>query len=289
MGAGLILLVLFGVTLFGIFKFSDPASRWLESAPEYARQAEYKLRGIKESVDKIGEAGAAVEGLTRKKEEEVQEVDIQQETISDTLLDHTQQFLASNLVALILLYFLLASGSTFLRKLVHMVPEYRHRRAVVRIFRSTEQSLSTYLITFTAINLVLGGAVSTAFYFLGMPSPILWGVVAAVLNFIPYIGSLIGVVIMALIAIVTYETIGEALVPPIVYLLLTGVEGNFLRPMILGRWLTLNPVAIFIALVFWGWIWGIAGAVLAVPMLMSFKIVCDNISVLNPIGIILGR
>jgi predicted PurR-regulated permease PerM len=251
-------------------------------------QAEFKLRGLKKSVEEIGETTAAVEDLANRKGSEGAELEVRQVTFTDRVFGHTQRLVTSGFIALILVYFLLASGDLFLRKVVGLLPRFRHRRAAVLIFRGIESSLSTYLLSITVINLILGACVALSFYFLEVPSPILWGVVAALLNYIPYIGALIGFVILLLVSIINFDSLAFAFVPPLVYLLLTGLEGTLLRPLILGRWLTLNPVAIFVAIVFWGWLWGAIGAILAVPVLMALKIVCDNFPWLRPIGVMLS-
>jgi predicted PurR-regulated permease PerM len=127
-----------------------------------------------------------------------------------------------------------------------------------------------------------------AFWALGMPSPMLWGAMACLLNFIPYLGALTVIVTVTVVAAATFNSIGHALLVPFVYFVLATLEGNFVTPWIIGRRMTLNPVMIFIGLTFWGWLWGIAGVLLAVPMLVMFKIFCDHIEPLAPIGEFLG-
>jgi predicted PurR-regulated permease PerM len=125
-------------------------------------------------------------------------------------------------------------------------------------------------------------------HLLGLPNPMLWGVMATVLNFVPYLGAMVGIAVIAAVAALTFETPSEYFLPPLVYFLLTAIEGYFLTPIIVGRQLTLNPFVILLGLFLWGWMWGIPGAVLAVPMLASFKIVCDHIPPLTPVGEFLG-
>ncbi|MDP9292351.1 MAG: AI-2E family transporter, partial [Verrucomicrobiota bacterium] len=127
-------------------------------------------------------------------------------------------------------------------------------------------------------------AVGTAVYFLGLPNPILWGTMAAALNFVPYLGALTGIIAMTLGAVLSFDSLAWALVFPATYLAIATLEGNFITPFILGKSLTINPIMIFIGLMFWGWMWGIAGALLAVPILATFKIFCDHIEPLAPVG-----
>lgn len=289
LSAGLLLIILLGVFGLGVVKMSGPARTWAEDLPSYIREAEYKLRGVKQSVNVLNETTDAIENLAGEENQKEDRVAVQRNSITDRLFSHTRQFIGGSLIAFILAFFLLSSGDLFLRKVVCMLPHFHERRATVRIFRGIESSLSKYLLSVTLINIILGIAVGLTFYFMDMPNPILWGGVAAILNYVPYIGALVGVLVLLLVSIVTYDTIALALVPPLIYLVLTGLEGSLLRPVIVGKWLTLNPVAIFVALVLWGWMWGAIGTLLAIPMLVMLKIACDHIAWLRPFGTILSR
>ncbi len=154
----------------------------------------------------------------------------------------------------------------------------------MEITNELQENISVFLFTITCINICLGALVGLAVMWVGMPNPVLWGVVAGALNFIPYFGPITGVAVLAIVGLVTFDSLGQALLSPIIYLSLHAVESNFVTPMILGRRLTLNPVVIFISLIFWTWIWGIPGALLSVPMLMMLKIFCDHFKPLAPIG-----
>ena len=123
----------------------------------------------------------------------------------------------------------------------------------------------------------------------GMPNPALWGVVAGLLNYVPYLGSLVTLVLIGIASILTFDDLGRALVAPLLYFAINFAEGYFLTPTIIGRRLTLNPVVVFVGLVFWGWLWGIPGALIAVPLMAMLKILCDHIEPLSPIGEFLGR
>jgi predicted PurR-regulated permease PerM len=125
-------------------------------------------------------------------------------------------------------------------------------------------------------------------FLLGMPNPVLWGVMAGSLNFIPYLGAITSATILTLVALLTFEEVGRAVVVPLVFVVLTSLEGLIVTPTVVGRRLSLNPVAIFIWLIFWGWLWGIAGTLLAVPLLAVLKIVCDHVKPLAAVGEFLG-
>jgi predicted PurR-regulated permease PerM len=192
-------------------------------------------------------------------------------------------------IATALLFFLLASDDNLLRQAVTILPQLRDKKRLVEIVRDVEDDVSYYLLTITVINIGLGVAIGAAMWLLGMPNPYLWGAMAAVLNFIPLIGALLGVGIVGLVALLTFSTTAAMLLPPIIYLLLTSLEGQLVTPAVVARRLSLNPVVVFLALISWTWLWGIAGALLAVPLLATFKICCDHIEALKPVGVLLAR
>ncbi len=154
--------------------------------------------------------------------------------------------------------------------------------------RQIQKDISLYLLTVTMINAGLGVAVGTAMYGLGMPNPILWGVMAGCFNFIPYLGAIASAIVLTLVASVTFDQLGHILLVPVVFIVLNELEGMIVTPAVVGKRLSLNPVAIFIWLLLWGWLWGIPGTLLAVPLLAVIKIICDNITALAPIGEFLG-
>ena len=190
---------------------------------------------------------------------------------------------------LFLTYFLLAVGDLFLQKLVAVLPQFKDKRTAVSIARETEAQISVYLFTTTLINIGVGVVTGIAMWLVGMPNAVLWGVVAAVLNFVPYVGAVVNMAVLLLAAVVTFESTSRALLVPAVFLGINLIEGNLVTPMILGHRMRLNTVALFIGFVFFWYIWGIAGAILGVPIMAALKIVCDHIESLAPIGEFLGR
>ncbi len=136
----------------------------------------------------------------------------------------------------------------------------------------------------TIINICLGITVGTTVGLLGLRNPIMWGALVAVLNFIPYLGAFTGIICMTLGAVLSFDSLGYALLFPAAYLLLATLEGNFITPWVMGRSLTLNPVIVLLSLTFWGWLWGISGIILAVPILAAFKIFCAHIKPMEPVA-----
>lgn len=185
---------------------------------------------------------------------------------------------------LILSLFLLASSNILRHKLVHVLPELSEKKKSLRVLGDIENEVSRYLLTITAINTGFGVCVGLAVGLLGLPNALLWGIAAGVLNFIPYIGGLVGTVTMVAVSLVTFPTLTEAALPPIAYLAIQAAESNFITPMILGRRLELSTVAIIIFLALTTWMWGIVGTVIGVPILVVIKVFCDNFPSLAPLA-----
>jgi predicted PurR-regulated permease PerM len=291
LAAGVVVLVLIALLVGSVYLLLDPALEWLDRAPATVARVERQLERLGGPVEQVNRATQEVEKLTQRGGVAAgrRTVQVQQESLSGALLDRAQEFAAGVVVVFALLYFFLASGDLFLRKLIRVLPTLDDKKRAVDIARTLQKDISVYLATITLINVALGLAVGTAMHLLGMPNPALWGVLATTLNFVPYLGAVVGIAVMALVATLTFDGVGDMLLPPLAYFLLTATEGYFVTPAVLGRRLTLNPVMILLGLVFWGWIWGIPGAVLAVPMLASIKIFCDHIGPLAPVGELLGR
>jgi predicted PurR-regulated permease PerM len=296
LGAGLVVLALLGALGFGLYGLSGPAADWIERAPQSLRSAQSKLRDVQRSMRRLGRATEQVEMIAgggagespRSRQPPVAVAVQATPTLRQRLFDEASGVVTGALVMVVLLYFLLASGDLFLRKLVRVLPRLEDRQRAVDIARQVERDISAYLSTVTMINLGLGAAVALCFALLRVPNPLLWGAMVAVVNFVPYLGPALDYAVFLLVGVLTFDTLPHMLLPAGVFLMLNVVEAYLLTPMILGRRLTLNPVVLFVGLTFWGWMWGIVGAVLAVPIMVVLKILCDHIEPLAPIGEFLG-
>jgi len=282
--AAIILLALIGLISYGVSRLAEPASGWIEKAPYSLHQLQQKLLPLKKPMEKVAQATGELDKLTSPEEAQAQKVVVKRSALAEAFFTQTPEFVASAVVMLILLYFLLAYDGVFLTKIIRITPRLGDKKRAVSIMREIEAQISRYLLTITAINLGLGLAVGITVHLLGLRNPIMWGVLVATLNFVPYLGALTGIICMTLGAVLSFDSLGYALVFPASYLILATLEGNFLTPWVLGRSLTLNPIIILIALAFWGWMWGISGMILAVPILATFKIFCDHIEPMAPVA-----
>lgn len=285
-GAALVILFVLGVFGYGIARLVPTAAEWVGKTPYSLELLEEKLRPLRAPMRKVQEASEKIDAITApapEVEKPVAKVE-SGSWLNDFFTKQTPSFLASLVATVILLYFMLAYAEDMLSQLVHAAPRLSEKRHVVQIARETQSTVSKYLVTIACINTCLGLAVGVAMWLLGLPNPVLWGVMAGILNFVPYLGGVIGITIMTLAAILSFDSLAWAMVFPVTYFIINSLEGNFITPMILGRSFTLNPIVIIIGLLFWGWIWGIPGMLLSVPILVTFKIFCDHIGPLQPIG-----
>ncbi len=289
LGAGIVVLGLLAVLVIGVYRLSGPAAEYIALAPESIQTVERKLKSMRGSVEQMTEAAEQVERATDGGEAQTQQVEIKGPSLTRQVFGGTTVFLGAAAVVIFLTYFLLAVGDLFLQKLVGVLPQFKDKRVAVTIARETEAQISLYLFITTLINIGVGVVTGIAVHLLGMPNAVLWGVVAAVLNFIPYVGAVANTLLLALAAFVTFDDIGHAVLVPGTFLALNLVESNLVTPMIYGNRMKLNTVALFIGLIFWWYIWGIPGAILAVPIMATIKIACDHIESLSPIGEFLGK
>jgi len=289
-GAALVVVALVSAFGAGMYQLAGPAQRWALTAPQSFTKAQGKLRGIIRPVEQVSknveQAANAVGDQTGKRPQVV----IQQgPSLSSRLFGTTQKVVAGILEVFILLYFLLAGGDLFLQKLIKVLPHFNDKVKAVEIARATEAAVSAYLSTALLVNIGEGTVVALVLWLLGMPNPLLWGAMVTCLEFVPYLGALTAVVVLTVAALTTFDTVGQALLIPGSFLAINLLQANLVTPLLLGHRLTLNPVAIFIGLAFFFWIWGVPGAFLAVPLLATFKIFCDHIVSLAAIGEFLGQ
>ena len=290
LGAAIVVLGLLGATGLGVYQLSGPVKTWVAELPQTLSKAQREiqklvapLRGMTETARKVEEAAA-----TTPPGEQPTEVVVVGPTVASRVFGSTQRLLGALLEVLILLYFLLAGGDLFLEKIIRVIPTLTDKKKAVRIARETESAISVYLIANLGINLVEGVMVGLAMWGLGMPNPLLWGFLTVIFEFIPYLGAFIMIALLSVVALATFDHLGQILMVPAAFLLANLIQANIVTTLVLGKRLALNNVALFIGLAFWWWIWGIPGAFIGVPLMAVFKIYCDHIEALAPVGEFLG-
>ncbi len=204
--------------------------------------------------------------------------------IVGVLFTGTATAAAGLFTTLVVLFYLLVSGETFLRRLVEILPRFENKRQAVEISLHIERNISVYLITVTLINAVVGLLTLIVMWTCGVANPLLWGTIAFLLNYVPILGPMIGIVIFLMASVLSLGVNLWAVLPVGLYFCIHVAEGELITPMVMARRFTINPVAVILALVFWFWMWGVPGAILAVPMLAITKIVCDDLRPLRAFG-----
>ena len=295
LSAAIVLCLLVSAIGIGFFQLGRPALTWMNEAPQHMTDLRQRVLKAFPRLARFNQAAAAVNNLgateKEKKEEQIKSptVEVKDSRGTSSILNWTGTFLAGVGETLVLLYLLLASGDLFLQKLVHVMPTLRDKKRAVEISHEIQQNISNYLFSVSLINIGLGLVVSGGLYFMGVPNAAIWGILVAVLNFVPYFGPVAGVIVLATVGLLTFETLWKGLLPPAWYLVLHLLEANLITPVLLGRRFTLNPVVIFVSLIFWMWLWGVPGALLSVPILVSIKVICDRVPAMSHVSELLSR
>jgi predicted PurR-regulated permease PerM len=241
-------------------------------------------------VAEVQRAAEKIEAITQGGvSKKPREVVVKGSGLGTWLTSQTPYLLAGIISTLVLLYFLLASGDLFLRKTVKLIPTLRNKIHAVEVGREIQSELGRYFFTVSLINSALGVATAIAMYLLGMPNPLLWGAMAMLLNYIPYLGPTTSLGVLSMAALLSFDDLARIWPVPAVFLGIILVEGQLVQPIVVGRTLSLNPVMVFSAFLLLGWLWGIAGMFIAVPILVTLKVICDHVEGFGAIGEYLGR
>lgn len=287
--AGIIMLIVLAALGAMTVNLAAPIQRWIDIAPKELRRLEHEISRLMRPVEVVREATEKVtEIATNKTNGKQREVVVERKPMS-AMLDVTVNTMVTVLSTVMLLYFLLASGDLLLRKLVMVTPDREGKVRMLGILRTIQREVGRYFATITLGNIGLGIASALALWALDMPTPAVWGVAITLLNFLPYLGPLIATLLLAAVAVLTFDNLFAVLAPPGAFLLLNFIEDQFVMPFVLGRRLSINPVVIFVWVLFWAWMWGVGGLLLAVPLLVAVRICAERVPFLNPIAVVLAR
>jgi predicted PurR-regulated permease PerM len=296
----LLILALFAVVSGLAAAVSLPASNWIGRAPEALPKLQQKLGPLQGPIQYMQSGIQKLEHLMEPSSgqqqngqgQQGQTVTVRQSSglggLGMSVLNGTRAFLGKFFTVVVILFFLLWAGDTLLRSFVEIMPRFRDKRRVVEISGEIEGNISHYLAIITLMNALVGIANGLSTWACGLPDPLLWGTLAFLLNYIPILGPFAGVVVFFVVGLFVYSTIWWAFLPAGIYLLIHVIEGETVTPMLLASRFTLNPVLVIVSLFVWDWMWGVIGALLAVPLLAITKIVCDHIPRLTPLGHMIG-
>jgi predicted PurR-regulated permease PerM len=280
----LVLLSVGGIGGTGYF-MSGPVMDLVNDAPTIGRQLTERLSELRHPFDRVMQISRQVDEIAETAQEPgVQKVVVAQPGIVSQAAGNLLSAATTIAITFVLSLFLLASGTMFYEKIIQSFTRMSEKKRALRVVYDVEREISRYLLTVALINGGLGLAVGLGLWAIGLPNPYVWGVAAALLNFLPYVGALLTVLLVAVISIISFDSLSYALVAPAFVILCNVVEGQFVTPLVVGRRLEINAVAIFIAVAFWSWLWGFVGALIAVPILVVVKVFCDHFDSLRHVG-----
>lgn len=270
-----IMLTLLVIAIFNIVVviLAAPVGEWIGKAPEIGANIRQKMSVLDRPLESFRQLREAV--LPSGKDETGVNVDLL--AVLQPVVLFITPAIGQVVIFLGTLFFYLLGRVRVRRVFVAFFEERESRLTMLRIMNDIEHNLTRYLSIVVVINTVVGLAAFAIAFAVGLPSPVAWGVLGFLLNFIPYIGAVIMELILLSVGLVTFETLGHALLGPAMYLAFTTIEGHFITPAIMGRQLTLNPLTVFLSLVFWTWLWGPIGAFLAVPLLIVMLVVASHL------------
>jgi len=269
-----------------------PALDWVAHAPKAIDQFAHQLRGLWRPIADASKATAQITQLTQSGGAQPQPVRVVESGAPDSIiqvLSAAPAIIMEIFITLMLVFVFLQHGDSVLRKAVELAPDWQSKRGVVDATRDAQRDLSAYVLTISLINLALGAATAAALWAFGIPDPLLWGGVAALLNFAPYIGPWVTAISLAIVGMTTQQNIWLGLAPPAAFVFLHLIESFILTPLIAGRRLALDPVVIFLALLLFGWMWSIPGLLIAVPLLNCCQIVASRVPAWSKLAKLLGN
>lgn len=269
------------------YMLSGPLTDWIAAAPSTQRAFVEKMKMVTEPLQRVAQITETIKsGGSEPAAEGAQKVVVSEPAIPALLWFATYPagYMFMFVGAVVLSLFLMASGNLVYERIIHAMPTLSDKKKALRLLHAVEREVSGYLFTLTAINAAVGVAVGTGLSLLGLSNGLLWGLLVFVLNFIPYAGPLAGSALVAVSAIVTFDSLGYALLAPALYALVVTIENQLVSPFVLSRRLEINSVSILLAFAFFAWVWGIGGIIVSVPLLVTLRVFALHVDRLKVVG-----
>jgi predicted PurR-regulated permease PerM len=276
LSAAIMVIVILGLFAALVNFLSAPAQQWFAAAPHTLKIIERKIRPLEQTMNRVDELRNSAGNFGSPVHGAAPAMAAPEESAPAMLFDATRGAVLSSVTVIMLTFFLLAGGPPMLARMTSAFASDLNSSHIIIVIEKVRREVGRFYVTTALINVGLGFATAFAMMWCGMPNPFLWGTMAAVLNFIPYIGSTTTLIVLTVVAIVSFDGLGRALVVAGSYLVLATIEGQFVQPLLVGRRLQLNPLLVFLALWFGGLFWGVAGIILATPSLVALKAVAEN-------------
>jgi len=291
-GASLVLLTILSLCGLVLNAITVPAEEWFANLPRTLQILERKVRPVEQVLKRLETVGNRATALAAPSVGTRSNAPASPNATSVTAFDvlmWTRSGLINTVTVLIVTLFLLSAGPPVLARMTSALVHDLQAVGVIRIIEAIRIEVGRYYATIALINLGLGIATGITMTLLGMPNPVLWGTMAAVFNFVPYVGSATTLLVLTTVAAVTFDTIGQVLAVIASYLSLATIEGQIVQPLLVGHRLEINPLVVFLAVWFGGWLWGVAGIIMAVPILVVIKVAAEHSRNGHPIVVFLGQ
>lgn len=278
-GAFIVIACLMAVITVGTVKLSGPVEEWIERLPRVERDIQAKLWPVTQSIKQAKQATEKIEKLTDGPAPAVREpmVTIKKPSLLNRMFKTTWFTAVQVLTTLVLTYFFLAQNVDRTRQTLRRLPWNKRQDSIEAMFEDVQATMSRFLQVSAVIYICLGALTAIIMYLFGMPNALLFGALATAMGFIPYLGPVIVLGCISVVSLLNFDTWIGILAPPLAYLVFTAIEGYFVTPAVLGRRLMLSPIAVFLSMLLWTWVWGIAGALLSVPILVLVIVVTRHL------------
>ena len=290
--AGLVVTSVLALVLLVVSAIFVPARQWLDKAPQSIARLRGEFEKIREPINVVEDTEDTITKIDGESTTPTVKVDVERAQPglidSDVIMSQTGTVAGYALVVVILILFLLTTGDELLTRVLGVLPTKRDRETLITILVDIQNSIGRYLGHITAINFGLGVAVAIVMYLAGLPTPLLWGALAMFCNFIPYVGPLGANGLVLIAATAHFDSMYRGLFTAALFWLTTAIEGQFVTPAVIGKSLRIGPVAVLVAVAFWGYMWGLAGIFLAVPLMIVMRLVCGEFATTRPLATILG-
>jgi predicted PurR-regulated permease PerM len=290
-----IIIMTIGLGMIGgvLYALASPANEWFQRVPEAVSVLRDQLGNVNSDNTNVDAASRSIDSLAKEFSTSSKDPQLTQVVIADAgwrseLGEIAKNFGVYGTLSIILLFFLLTSGDALMRRFIHSLPTQKDKAVVTRIAQLAQTQMSRYLMTITAVNIAVGVITGCGLWLAGFPDPALWGAIAAILRYIPYLGVSMTIILFTIVSAVSYNNPMAIIAAPLSYGLFTAFTGQFIDPFVHGLRFSLNPIVVFLWIFFWGWLWGAPGVLLAVPLLTLFQVVCQHTERLLPVAHIIG-
>jgi predicted PurR-regulated permease PerM len=274
LAAAAVVLLFLLILALAMLALAAPLSTWLDRAPQIWSQLQFHMAQFREPMNVLRDLREELRSISGGSDVTVS---VEEGTAVESVAVLAPAIIGQVLLFLASLYFFVATRQQTRHAVLRICTTRKIRWRVAHIFRDVEQSVSRYLLSISVINVGLGAAVAVAMFAIGLPSAVLWGALAAILNFVVYLGPAVMAAILFAVGLTQYDSLGGSLLPPLLYLGVNLIEAQFVTPQVIGRTMLMNPFVVILAIAFWIWLWGPLGGFIAIPVLLIIYAIAANV------------